>query len=52
MEQKRGMQPLMKVADAEKESMYGYIHTVSGPGGLPYISSFKYLLSEIAFRLI
>jgi V-type H+-transporting ATPase subunit A len=25
------MQPLMKVADAEKESMYGYIYTVSGP---------------------
>uniref|UniRef100_A0A2C9JWF8 H(+)-transporting two-sector ATPase n=1 Tax=Biomphalaria glabrata TaxID=6526 RepID=A0A2C9JWF8_BIOGL len=25
------MQPLMKVADAEKESMYGYIYSVSGP---------------------
>lgn len=29
--ERKGMQPLMKVADAEKESMYGYIHTVSGP---------------------
>ncbi|KAH9504243.1 V-type proton ATPase catalytic subunit A [Bulinus truncatus] len=27
----RTMQPLMKVADAEKESLYGYIYTVSGP---------------------
>lgn len=28
------MKPLMTVGDAEKESMYGYIHTVSGPGKL------------------